>query len=86
MAIIEVVGEKLRRQAQEWQVDEGEAFGLIFARSLRLLRAAMLVNTCGLVLLFRVIMIDADEMLPMIVAAIDDAHISDGLLDPQSKF
>ena len=49
-------------------------------------RAAMLVNTCGLVLLFRVLMANPDEMVGMIFAAIDDANIADGLLDPQSKF
>ena len=124
--LVEVVGQKLRSQAQEWQVEEGEAFGLIFERSLRLLRAnkpmsdteeargmlqelyrqqhqilyqltssmsdreklraAMVVNTCGLILLSRVFMVDADKMMAMIFAAVDDAHIADGMLDPQSKF
>jgi len=124
--LIEVVGEKLRRQAQEWQVDEGEAFGLTFERSLRMLRAnahamdpdeikgqlqeiyrqqhqtlyqltssmseceklraAMVVNTCGLALLYRVLMVDSEVAEALLFAAIDDAHIADGLLDPRSKF
>ena len=50
------------------------------------LRAAMVINTCGLALLYRVLMVNSEVAEVLLFAATDDAHIADGLLDPQSKF